>query len=148
MRPAAPGKAARRQRRAACSAACCAAIEHSLASALRHHRFVMLVLLGTVCLDIVLFVVIPKGFFPQQDTDDLLGIIQADERLVPANAQEARAGDRSRAARCWVRAWSASPDSAAGWRSAAERERATISFGLKPLPEGRDTAAQDHGTLP
>jgi HAE1 family hydrophobic/amphiphilic exporter-1 len=41
------------------------------------HRFVtLLVFLGTVALTVYLFVIIPKGFFPQQDTGLLTGISQ------------------------------------------------------------------------
>jgi multidrug efflux pump len=55
--------------------------EKSLAWALRHGRFMMLLLLGTVCLNIYLFVIVPKGFFPQQDTGRLIGNIQADQSI-------------------------------------------------------------------
>jgi multidrug efflux pump len=41
----------------------------------------MLLLLATVCLNIYLYVVIPKGFFPQQDTGRLTGSIQADQNI-------------------------------------------------------------------
>jgi multidrug efflux pump len=46
------------------------------------HRFVMLlVTIGTVCLNVYLFAVVPKGFFPQQDTGRLIGSIQADQDI-------------------------------------------------------------------
>ncbi len=44
---------------------------------LGHQRFTLAVLIATVCLTGVLFYVIPKGFFPQQDTGSLGGSIQA-----------------------------------------------------------------------
>ncbi|MHB8622773.1 MAG: multidrug efflux RND transporter permease subunit [Sulfuricaulis sp.] len=62
-------------------AALLARYEKSLAWALRHRRFMMLLLLGTVCLNIYLFVIVPKGFFPQQDTGRLIGNIQADQSI-------------------------------------------------------------------
>ncbi|MHB8741936.1 MAG: multidrug efflux RND transporter permease subunit [Sulfuricaulis sp.] len=62
-------------------AALLAKYEKSLAWALRHRRFMMLLLLGTVCLNIYLFVIVPKGFFPQQDTGRLIGNIQADQSI-------------------------------------------------------------------
>src|SRR5262249_23681951 len=40
----------------------------ALAWVLRHGVLTMLVLLVTVCLNIYLYIIIPKGFFPQQDT--------------------------------------------------------------------------------
>jgi multidrug efflux pump len=55
--------------------------EQSLSWALRHGRFMMLLLLGTVCLNVYLFVIVPKGFFPQQDTGRLIGNIQADQSI-------------------------------------------------------------------
>ena len=55
--------------------------EHSLHWALRHGRFMMLLLLATVGLNIYLYVIVPKGFFPQQDTGRLVGIIQADQSI-------------------------------------------------------------------
>ncbi|MGH8541565.1 MAG: efflux RND transporter permease subunit [Stenotrophobium sp.] len=53
----------------------------SLAWALDHSLAVMLILLATVCLNIYLFAIIPKGFFPQQDTGRMIGGIQADQSI-------------------------------------------------------------------
>jgi multidrug efflux pump len=55
--------------------------EGSLAWALRHSRFTMLILLATICLNVYLYVIVPKGFFPQQDTGRLIGNIQADQSI-------------------------------------------------------------------
>ncbi len=55
--------------------------ERSLAWSLRHSALVMLVLLITVGLNIALFVIVPKGFFPQQDTGRLIGGLQADQSI-------------------------------------------------------------------
>ncbi|HEV8554359.1 MAG TPA: multidrug efflux RND transporter permease subunit [Casimicrobiaceae bacterium] len=55
--------------------------ERSLAWVLDHGAIVMLILLVTVCLNIYLYVIIPKGFFPQQDTGRLVGSIQADQSI-------------------------------------------------------------------
>jgi multidrug efflux pump len=55
--------------------------ERTLAWALRHGRFMLLLLAGTVCLNIYLYVIVPKGFFPQQDTGRLIGNIQADQSI-------------------------------------------------------------------
>jgi multidrug efflux pump len=41
----------------------------------------MLILLATVCLNVYLYVIVPKGFFPQQDTGRLIGSIQADQSI-------------------------------------------------------------------
>ncbi len=55
--------------------------ERSLGWALRHRRFMMLLLAATVGLNIYLYVIVPKGFFPQQDTGRLSGFIQADQAI-------------------------------------------------------------------
>ncbi|TPM26871.1 efflux RND transporter permease subunit [Mesorhizobium sp. B2-3-4] len=51
----------------------------SLSWALDNPRLVMAVLAATLCLNGYLYVTIPKGFFPQQDTGRLTGSIQADQ---------------------------------------------------------------------
>jgi multidrug efflux pump len=53
----------------------------TLRDALRHPGIVMLILLLTVCLNVYLFVLVPKGFFPQQDTGRMIGGIQADQSI-------------------------------------------------------------------
>jgi multidrug efflux pump len=55
--------------------------EHTLAWALRHGGLVMLILFGAVCLNIVLFTIVPKGLFPTQDTGRLVGSLQADQSV-------------------------------------------------------------------
>jgi multidrug efflux pump len=55
--------------------------ERSLAWALRHSLFTLVVLLLTVGLNIYLFVIVPKGLFPQQDTGRVAGSIQADQSI-------------------------------------------------------------------
>jgi multidrug efflux pump len=55
--------------------------ERTLAWSLRHSALVMLVLLITVVLNVALYVVVPKGFFPQQDTGRMMGGIVADQSI-------------------------------------------------------------------
>jgi multidrug efflux pump len=55
--------------------------ERSLSWSLRHGGLVMLVLLVAVVLNVALYVIVPKGFFPQQDTGRLTGQIQADQSI-------------------------------------------------------------------
>jgi multidrug efflux pump len=52
--------------------------ERSLGWALDHRRLMMLILLVTVVLNVYLYVVVPKGFMPQQDTGQLQGGIRGD----------------------------------------------------------------------
>ncbi len=53
----------------------------SLRWVLRHQVLILLVTLGTVCLNLYLFVRTSKGFFPQQDTGRFTGLIQGDQDL-------------------------------------------------------------------
>jgi multidrug efflux pump len=55
--------------------------ERTLGWALRHGILVMVVLVSTVVLNFVLFRIVPKGFFPQQDTGRMIGSIQADQAI-------------------------------------------------------------------
>jgi multidrug efflux pump len=51
----------------------------ALTLVLRHSFVSILVLMGTIALNVYLFVRVPKGFFPQQDTGRMNGSIQADQ---------------------------------------------------------------------
>ena len=53
----------------------------SLTWALAHGRSMMLLLLATICLNVYLYGAIPKGFFPQQDTGRLTGMLRADQQI-------------------------------------------------------------------
>jgi multidrug efflux pump len=55
--------------------------ERTLSWSLRHGRWVMLALAITIALNILLFTVIPKGFFPQEDTGLITGGIVADQSI-------------------------------------------------------------------
>jgi multidrug efflux pump len=57
------------------------AYRHSLAWALRHSRLVLVVFLSAIALNIVLIKVVPKGFFPQEDTGRLIGHLEADQSV-------------------------------------------------------------------
>jgi len=53
----------------------------SLGWALAHGPTVMLILAVTVVLNLYLYIHVPKGFFPQQDTGLMMGQIQADQSI-------------------------------------------------------------------
>ena len=53
----------------------------SLAWVLRHPRSMLAVTLATMGVSIYLYVIVPKGFFPQQDTGRLIGNIQASQDI-------------------------------------------------------------------
>ena len=52
--------------------------ESTLDWALNHRRIMLLLLCATIGLNVYLYIVIPKGFFPQQDTGQLQGGIRGD----------------------------------------------------------------------
>ncbi|MBN3805597.1 MMPL family transporter [Paraburkholderia sp. Ac-20336] len=53
--------------------------ERTLGWALRHPLLIVTILLLTIALNVALYIIVPKGFFPQQDTGRLVGGIQADQ---------------------------------------------------------------------
>ena len=83
----------------------------SLDWALASKRLVMLILVAVIGLNVYLFIAVPKGFFPQQDTGQLNGGLRADQSIsFQAMRRQAAPGRRHhpRAIRRW-RPWSASP---------------------------------------
>jgi multidrug efflux pump len=51
---------------------------HTLEWALDHRRIMVATLIATIVLNVFLYIVIPKGFFPQQDTGQIQGGIRGD----------------------------------------------------------------------
>jgi multidrug efflux pump len=66
--------------------------ESSLGWALHHPQIMMAILYATICLNVYLYIVIPKGFFPQQDTGQLQGGLRGDAtssfQMMKAKLQE------------------------------------------------------------
>ena len=68
------------------------AYERGLKVALRHRFLTLMVMLGTIGLTGYLYVVIPKGFFPQQDTGLIIGLAEgAQDISYPAMADRMEA---------------------------------------------------------
>ena len=121
--------------------------EHSLAWALRHGRLVMLVLLATVCLNGVLYFEVPKGFFPQQDTGSMVGILKADQsisfQLMREKLEEVSAiVQRDPAVQSVV-----GFTGLGGGGIGGETNNGTVFIGLKPLAERGISADQVIGRL-
>ena len=55
---------------------------------LRHQPLTLLITIGTAALSIYLYVIVPKGFFPQQDTGRLQGSVQAAQDISFASMKE------------------------------------------------------------
>jgi hydrophobe/amphiphile efflux-1 (HAE1) family protein len=62
--------------------------ERALTVALRHKAVTLAIMLATVGATAGLFVVAPKGFFPQQDTGMIMGITEAAQDVSPADMQK------------------------------------------------------------
>src|SRR5690606_12663015 len=56
-----------------------AGYKRSLNWALAHSRFMLFVLFATIGLNVYLYTIVPKGFFPQQDTGQLMGFFRVDQ---------------------------------------------------------------------
>ncbi len=55
--------------------------ERSLRWVLRHQFIVLMIAIVTLCVNIYLFVIVPKGFFPQQDTGRINGNFVGDQSI-------------------------------------------------------------------
>jgi multidrug efflux pump len=53
----------------------------TLTVALHHSRLVLLIIFATIGLNVALYIEVPKGLFPQQDTGRLIGSLQADQSV-------------------------------------------------------------------
>jgi len=85
----------------------------------------MVLLAATVVFNIYLYIVIPKGFFPQQDTGRLIGGIQADQAI---SFQSMSGSSGSSSASCRrTQASTRSSASLAGARAGAGRPTAASS---------------------
>ncbi len=62
---------------------------HTLRWVLRHQPLTMLVAIGTLVLTVVLYIIVPKGFFPVQDTGVIQGISEGAQNIsFPAMAEK------------------------------------------------------------
>jgi multidrug efflux pump len=108
--------------------------ERSLGWVLEHGILMMLVLLGVVCLNVYLYVIIPKGFFPTQDTGRLIGFIQADQSISFQAMQPKLAS--------FVDIVRADPavDTVVAFTGGAQRNTGRMFVQLKPLAERKESA--------
>jgi multidrug efflux pump len=107
---------------------------HSLSYALRHRRLVMLSLLATIGLNVWLYISIPKGFFPQQDTGRMVGGIQADQAI----SFQAMKGKFTQ----FMQIVKSDPavESVAGFTGGRQTNAGFMFISLKPLAERRVSA--------
>ncbi|MCJ2006433.1 efflux RND transporter permease subunit [Methylobacterium sp. E-041] len=105
------------------------AYERTLRVALGHPRLVLLVLAATVGLNVYLYVIVPKGFFPEQDTGQMMGGIQADQRISFQSMEK-----KLKEAAAIVQADPA-VDSVVGFTGGRGTNSANVFVGLKPVGE-------------
>lgn len=108
--------------------------ERSLVWTLGHAPLTMLILLATICLNVYLYVIIPKGFFPNQDTGQLTGRIQGDQSISFQLMQKKLADfiDIVRADRA--------VENVVGYTGGAQRNTGSVFVTLKPLSERKESA--------
>jgi multidrug efflux pump len=113
----------------------------TLAEALRWPGAVLLILLATVALNVYLFILVPKGFFPLQDTGRMIGGIQADQSISfqlmkKKLTQFIRIIDHDPAV-----------DSVVGFTGGGQTNSGFVFISLKPLSERKASVFQVIGRL-
>ncbi|MDQ2102312.1 efflux RND transporter permease subunit [Azospirillum isscasi] len=110
--------------------------DRTLTAALDNSLLTMVVFAATVALSVHLFTIIPKGFFPQQDTGRLIGFVVADQSTSFALMKEKL--ER------FVALVQADPavDTVVGYTGGGRTNSGFMSVSLKPLA-GRDVTADE-----
>ena len=108
---------------------------HGLRWVLRHRTFMLAVTFATFCLSVYLYIVIPKGFFPQQDTSRVDGtVIGAQDMSFPSLNEKLKQ---------FLAILQADPDvnHVQGNVGGGAENKAGIQIDLKPLEERADKAS-------
>lgn len=108
----------------------------SLNWVLGHARWVMVVLLSTIALNVWLYISIPKTFFPEQDTGRMMGFIQADQSI-SFQAMQQKLKD-------FMKIVHDDPavDNVTGFTGGSRTNSGSMFISLKPLSERRESAQQ------
>jgi multidrug efflux pump len=107
--------------------------------ALANPGTIMFILLITVCLNVYLYIIVPKGFFPQQDTGHMFGGIRADQSISFQSMQNKFTQ--------FVKIIHDDPDvesvvgftGGGGGPSGGQTNSGNVFISLKPLAERKDT---------
>ncbi len=110
--------------------------ERSLGWALRFPLLMLLVFFGTMALSVWLYINIPKGFFPQQDTGRLIGFVRADQSISFQAMREKL--DNLAAIVMADRA----VESVTAFTGGGQRNSAMMFIALKPLKERKESLDQ------
>jgi multidrug efflux pump len=108
----------------------------TLTVALRHSFMMISILFATIAFTAYLFAVVPKGFFPQQDTGRIMGGIQADQSI-SFQLMEKKLSQ-------FVSIVKADPavESVVGFTGGRQTNTGSVYIALKPLAERKETADQ------
>lgn len=108
----------------------------SLNWVLGHARWVMVVLLSTIALNVWLYISIPKTFFPEQDTGRMMGFIQADQSI-SFQAMQQKLKDFMK-----IVYDDPAVDNVTGFTGGSRTNSGSMFISLKPLSERRESAQQ------
>jgi multidrug efflux pump len=110
--------------------------ESTLTWALKHPPLTMLILLATIFLNVYLYVIIPKSYFPQQDTGQITGNIHGDQSM-SFQLMEKKLTE-------YIDIIQTDPavETVVGYTGGKQRNKAKLYIMLKPLSQ-RDTKAHD-----
>jgi multidrug efflux pump len=106
----------------------------SLAWVLDHGIVMMVILAITIALNVFMYIQIPKGFFPQQDTGRLIGFIQADQSI------SFQAMRQKLAAFIDIVKSDPAVDNVVGFTGGQQRNTGMMFVQLKPLAERNESA--------
>ena len=108
----------------------------SLNWALAHGPIMMVILFATIALNVYLYIIVPKGFFPQQDTGRLSGMIQADQSISFQAMQQKL--------KRFIDVVGADPavDKVIGFTGGGQRNTANMFVSLKSQSQRKETADQ------
>lgn len=108
----------------------------SLSWVLDHARWVLLILIATIGLNVWLYIFIPKTFFPEQDVGRLMGFIQADQSI-SFQAMRGKLQDFMKIVRN-----DPDVDNVTGFTGGSSTNSGMMFISLKPLSERKDSAQQ------
>ncbi|HET9743723.1 MAG TPA: multidrug efflux RND transporter permease subunit [Terriglobales bacterium] len=114
------------------------AYTHGLDWVLEHQPLVLTITILTVCLNVYLYIIVPKGFFPQQDTGRISASVIAQQDIsFPAMAEKMKQMNAIVMKDPAVDANTAFTGGRGGFNSGS------MYISLKPLGHGRDVSAYD-----
>ncbi|MGV2287260.1 efflux RND transporter permease subunit [Trinickia sp. YCB016] len=110
--------------------------ERTLTWALARPLLIVAILIATVALNVFLYIVIPKGFFPQQDTGRLVGGIMADQST-SFQSMKVKFAEMMRIVQS-----NPAVDSVAGFTGGRQTNSGFMFVSLKPKSERKKSADQ------